>query len=324
MTDRNSGVLSGSVSGFRGGPSAASRAGVRRHRRTGSLREALIFCALILPNALVIGAFVYRPLVLNIYYSTLDWRLGSTVARVVGLANYVEWATDPASIATLKITAIFAVTTVGGSMVIGLLLALALNTRIKGIGFVRPAVFAPYVLSGVGVGLVWLFIFNPNQGALVGVLQLLGLDSPPWYRSGGWALAMVIIVYVWQHLGYAAIIYLAGLQAIPQSLLDAAAMDGATGVARLREVVLPLLSPTTFFLLITISLNSLRQFDLIKIMTDGGPLNSTTTLMFQVYEEAFVNFRAGYSATVATVLFVILFVVAAINLLVVERKVYYS
>lgn len=295
---------------------------VRRRRR--NAKEYLTFCAFVLPNLLILAAFVYRPLLVNFYYSTLDWRLGAASARIVGLANYVSWFTDPTSLRTLRTTAIFTVATVGGSMILGLALGMALNRRVPGVGFARSAIFAPYVLSGVGIGLVWLFIFDPTYGALSGLLNLIGLTGPEWYLDGRWALVMVIVVYVWQHVGYAAIIYLAGMQAVPHELLEAAALDGAVGFRRFRQVVWPLLSPTTFFLLVTITLNSLRQFDLIKIMTDGGPLGSTRTLMFQVYEEAFVNLRAGYSATVATILFVLLLAITLLQMRFLERKVHYS
>lgn len=284
----------------------------------------LVFCAFVFPNLLMLAVFVYRPLLVNFYYSTLDWRLGSTTARVVGLANYREWLTDAGSRTTLLITGIFTVAGVGAVMILGLALAVALNRRIPGVGFARSAIFAPYVLSGVGLGLVWLFIFDPTYGALSGLLKLVGLHGPDWYQNGRWALVMVIIVYVWQHTGYAAIIYLAGLQIVPDELLESAALDGATGFTRFRKVVWPLLSPVTFFILVTVTLNSLKQFDIIKIMTNGGPLESTRTLMFQYYEEAFINFRAGYSATIAIILFVMMLIITLLQLRFVERKVHYA
>lgn len=291
----------------------------RRHRR-----EYGIFLLLVVPNLVLIGAFVYRPLILNIYYSTLNWNLGATKANIVGIGNYQEWFTDPHSLTVLKVTIIFTIVTVGGSLVLGLLLALVLNRKLHGAGFARSAVFAPYILSGVGIGLVWLFIFDPSYGVLAFILRDLGVNSPDWYLSRNAALVMIMIVYVWKNLGYTAVIYLAGLQSISSDVLEAADMDGASATRKLFSVKIPLLSPTTMFLVVTLMLSSLQAFDIIQIMTKGGPFDGTTTLMYQVYQEAFVNGRAGYSSTVAIILFVLLFLMTFLYLRFVERKVTYQ
>lgn len=292
--------------------------------RPGTLREYLTFLAFAVPNLILIAVFVYRPLGLNVYYSLLDWDLGSASARVIGLDNYVRWFSDPTSLGVAKVTVIFTVATVGGTMVLGLLIALAMNRRIRGTGFARSAVFAPFVLSGVGVGLVWLFIFDPTYGVLGTILNTFGLGQPNWFLDKGPALTMVIIVYIWKNLGYAAVIYLAALQAVPRDLLEAAALDGASGWTKFWRITFPLLSPTTFFILLTTILNSLQSFDILRIMTKGGPLDGTTTLMYQVYQEAFVNGRAGYSSTVATILFIVLFGLTVVQMRFIERKVHYA
>lgn len=287
-------------------------------------RDYLVFLGLMAPNVILIAAFIYRPLALNIYYSTLNWTLGSQFATSVGWQNYAEWFADPHSITVLEVTAIFTVATVGGSLVIGLLLALVLNEKLVGAGFARATVFAPYILSGVGVGLTWLFIFDPAYGVLGGVIRALGGTSPQWYLSKPWALAMVIIVYIWKNLGYTAVIYLAGLQAIPANLLEAADVDGASGTRKLLSIKIPLLSPTTMFLVVTLMLSSLQAFDIIQIMTRGGPFAGTTTLMYEVYEDAFVNGRVGYSSTAATILFALLFAMTFLYMRFIERKVTYQ
>jgi sn-glycerol 3-phosphate transport system permease protein len=289
--------------------SAIETAPRRRHPRR---REYLTFLAFAGPNLLMIALFTYRPLLLNIQYSTLSWNLGSRTATVVGLGNYTKWFSNPRSWEVLRVTGVFTLATVGGTLVLGLLLATALNQRVKGRTAARSIIFAPYVLSGVGVGLVWLFIFDPMYGALSAVLRLWGATGPDWYLDRRWALVMVIIVYVWT------------LQSVPQDLLDAAALDGAGTLRRFTHITVPLLSPTTFFLLITTTLSSLQSFDLIHVMTKGGPIDGTTTLMYQVYVEAFVNGRAGYSAAIATILFAILLVVTVLQMRFLERKVHYS
>lgn len=303
---------------------SAEVAAPRRPRVTRrSLREKTIFVLLAAPNIALILAFTYRPLLMNMYYSTLDWTLGSDYARSVGLGNYMEFFTKPESMQVLRTTLIFTVATVGGSILLGLALSTVLNRQLVGRGFARATVFAPYVLSGVGVGLVWMFIFDPTSGVLSALLRRGGLPVPQWFLQPDLSLAMVIIVYVWKNLGYCAVIYLAALQAIPRDLLEAAAIDGAGRWQVFSRIVWPLLSPTSFFLLMTMLLSSLQAFDLIRIMTPLG--NGTTTLMYAAYLQAFGGYnRAGYSAAISTILFVILIVVTIVQLRVIKRKVHYA
>ncbi len=284
----------------------------------------LWFLILAGPNIALLLVFTYRPLVESVRLSFLQWNLGAPVARSIGLGNYAEWFASPEAMQVVRTTVIFTVATVGGALVLGLLLAVLLNQRLRGRGAVRTVVFAPYVVSGFAMGILWLFIFDPRYGLVATLLGVVGLDSPQWYQVPGWALLMLIVVYLWKNLGYVALIYLAGLQSVPQDLRDAAALDGASTVRTMRSVVLPLLTPTTFFLLVTLMLSSLQSFDVIHAMTRGGPLGGTTTLMYQVYEESFVNGRAGYASAVATILFVVLLGVTALQMRYVERKVHYS
>ncbi len=286
-------------------------------------RDALVFLALALPNLILIGAFTYRPLIMNIYFSTLNWTLGSQTATPIGIDNYTRFfTTDDAGI-VLKATGLFAIFTVGGSMVLGLLVALALNTKVRGKTIARATVFAPYVLSGVGVGLVWLFIFDPVYGVFAYVLRGLGQPSPAWFNDPTLSLAMVIVVYVWKNLGYCAVVYLAGLQSLPSDIMEAAAIDGAGSSRRFWYVSLPLLGPTTFFLLITTILSSLQAFDLIRIMTPTS--QGTRTLIYESYVQGFGAYqRAGYSAAIAVILFVILITFTIINIVWADKKVHYS
>ncbi|MBZ2197880.1 carbohydrate ABC transporter permease [Occultella gossypii] len=302
-------------------PHSAQRRAAQRRKR---LRNLGFFALLAGPNIALLLIFVYRPLLLSFYYSMLQWNMGSSVARFIGFENYVRWFTDPDTPQVMGTTAIFAVTTVGGSLVLGLGLALLLNKKIFGRGIARTVAFAPYVLSGIAVGMLWLYIFDPRYGLLSTLLEAIGLSSPQWYTTSPWALIMIIIVYLWKHVGYVALIYLAGLQGVPQDLHDAAAIDGAGKTRTFWSIVLPLLGPVTFFLLITTILSSLQSFDLIKAMTDGGPLGSTTTLMYQIYVEGFQTGRAGFASAAATILFVILLVITAVQLKFMERKVHYA
>ncbi len=285
--------------------------------------DALWFLALALPNLLLIALFTYRPLIMNIRFSTLNWTLGSPSATEIGLDNYVRWFTSGDASVVLTTTAIFAVCTVGGSMVLGLLVALALNQKVPGRTVARATVFAPYVLSGVGVGLVWLFIFDPVYGLLAWVLRTFGLVSPRWFNDPPLSLAMVIIVYIWKNLGYCAVVYLAGLQGLNSDLMEAAQIDGASPFKRFWYMTLPLLSPTTFFLTITTILSSLQAFDLIRIMTPTS--TGTRVLIYEAYVQGFMAYqRAGYSAAISVILFVILLVLTVIQITVAERRVHYA
>lgn len=292
-----------------------------RHRR--GAREWAIFLAFLGPNLLLILAFIYYPLASNVYYSMLDWRLGSTSAEFVGLKNYLALFTSSTGLDMWRVTLIFTISTVAISMAVGLLLALVLNCNIPGRIFARTAVFAPYVLSGVGVGMVWNFIFDPQLGLLSHVFSFFGQNSPDWYLDKNLALVMVIIVYVWKNLGYCAVVYLAGLQSIPKDLIEAAEIDGAGPIKRFFTIGFPLLSPTTFFLVITTILSSMQAFDILRIMTPGG--HGTNTIVFELFLQGFGAYqRAGYSAAISVVLFIALFVITTVQMRFVERKVHYA
>ncbi|MBD8044014.1 sugar ABC transporter permease [Arthrobacter sp. Sa2BUA2] len=305
---------------------AAPTLRIRRPAGRASRRRSnwLLFLLLAGPNIALLLVFTYKPLLQSLYFSTLQWNIGSSIARPVGIRNYTDWFTASSTPQIVGVTVVFTLATVGGGMVIGLLLALLLNSRLKLRGAAGTIIVAPYVLSGVAVGLLWLFVFDPNFGVTSALLRALGMQSPDWYNDPGSALAMVIIVYLWKNAGYVALIYLAGLQAIPKDLLEAASLDGAGKVRSLFGIVLPLLGPTTFFLSVTTLLSSLQSFDIIQAMTKGGPLEGTTTMMYQIYQEGFTHGTAGYSSAIATVLFVVLLAITLIQLKFVEKKVHYS
>jgi sn-glycerol 3-phosphate transport system permease protein len=168
-------------------------------------------------------------------------------------------------------------------------------------------------------------VFDPQYGLVSGLLRGLGLTSPNWYNDPDWALAMVCVVYLWKYVGYVAIIYLAALQSVPADVLEAAQIDGASPLRTFWSIVFPLLSPTTLFLTVTVFIesNSGGSFDIIRAMTKGGPLEGTTTMVYQVYQEAFVDGSAGYASAIATLLFLGLLVVTLVQMVFVERKVHY-
>nr|WP_285835849.1 sugar ABC transporter permease [Rothia sp. P100] len=277
--------------------------------------------ALVLPNLILLLVFTYRPLIDNIRLSFYNWNIASTrPATFVGLDNYIEWAQNPVSWQIVLQTAIFTVAAVAGSMVLGLALALLLDRPLRGRNAVRSLVFAPYVISGAAVGVAFQFVFDPGYGLIQDLLGRVGLDSPQFYTNPNWALFMITTTYIWKNLGYTFVIYLAALQGLRKDLDEAAEIDRTPRLRKFFKVTLPQLRPTTFFLSITVLLNSLQVFDIINVMTRGGPLEtSTTTLVYQVYQETFVNSRAGYGAAIATIMFLAVLVITVVQVRMQER-----
>jgi sn-glycerol 3-phosphate transport system permease protein len=283
-------------------------------------REYALFAGLVLPNLVLLGVWVYRPLIDDLRLSFFDWNLSDPKASYVGLSNYREWAGRADSWQIVGNTVVFTVAAVAGSMAAGLALALLCNRKLRGRNVMRSAVFAPYVLSGAAVGIGFQFVFDPNFGMVADLLRRVGLHAPDFYQDSGWAMAMITVTYIWKNLGYTFVIYLAALQGVRADLTEAARIDGAGPTARLWHVTMPQLRSTSFFLSITVLLNSLQVFDIINVMTRGGPFGTgTTTMVYQVYEETFRNFRAGYGAAVATIMFLILLAVTAIQVQVMDR-----
>ncbi len=218
-------------------------------------------------------------------------------------------------------TAVFTVAAVIGSMVLGLALAMLLDQPLRGRNLVRSTVFAPFVISGAAVGLASQFVFDPHFGLVQDLLHRVGVGVPDFYQDPHWAMFMVTVTYIWKNLGYTFVIYLAALQGVRRDLLEAAEIDGASRWATFRRVLLPQLRPTTFFLSITVLINSLQVFDVINVMTRGGPMGTgTTTMVYQVYLETFRNFRAGYGATVATIMFLVLLAITYYQVRVMDRE----
>ncbi|WP_194832463.1 carbohydrate ABC transporter permease [Nocardia sp. XZ_19_369] len=285
-------------------------------------QDYVLFLILVVPNLALLTLFVYRPLIDNIRLSFYDWNISDPVATFIGVANYREWWGRSDSWEIVSNTVVFTLAAVVGSMVLGLALALLLDRKLFGRNVARSAIFAPFVISGAAIGVAFQFIFDPSFGLVQDVLHRFGVATvPDFYQNPNWALFMVTVTYIWKNLGYSFVIYLAALQGVRAELMEAAEMDGAGRWTTFTKVLLPQLRPTTFFLSITVLLNSLQVFDIINVMTRGGPLGTgTTTMVYQVYEESFRNFRAGYGATVATIMFLVLLVVTLVQVRVMDRN----
>ena len=287
-------------------------------------REWLLFIALAGPNLLLFWIFNYRPLFYNAYLSFHEWDFLSPVKIFVGLDNYVEVLTDPHFHRVVRNTIVLMGGGVCFTILFGLALALLLNQKLPGRDAARSVLFAPYMLSGAAIAVVWVYIFDPTYGLMRTLISPFGLAPPNWLRDSAWAMPAVIIVYTWKNLGYTMVIFLAGLQAIPRELYEAATTDGANAWDRFRHVTIPGLAPITFFLLITGILASFQTFDLIHVLTRGGPVDATSTLLYYLYEQGFIGFRAGYAGVAAVFQFAFLFIITLVQIRYIERRVTYS
>lgn len=292
----------------------------RSVRRYG--REWLLFVLLVGPNLFLFFVWTYWPLIYNVYLSFVQWDMISPYKVWVGLENYAVVFGDPKFGAILTNTLVFILGTVGGTLALGLPIALLLNQKLRGRNLARATVFAPVLVPGAAVAIVWVYIFDPRFGLLNALISPLGIPSPAWLTDVKWAMAAVIIVYIWKNLGYSVVIYLAGLQVIPRHLYEAAWVDGANAWQRFWHITLPGLSPIVFFLLVTGLLSSFQAFDILQAMTQGGPVRATTTLMYHLYDQAFIGFHPGRAGVLALVLFLFMFVLTVLQLQYIERKVH--
>ena len=279
--------------------------------------------AFVTPAVILIGVFALIPIGWSLLLSLQSTNLIAP-AHYVGLANYRALTKDPqfrsAIGHTLVYTVLFVPISVGGALAI----AVALNRKIRGIRFYRLAVFIPLVTSTVATGIIFLWLLDPTFGLVNYILHLVGLPQQQFLQDPNQALYCIVAMTVWSWLGFDVIIYLAALQGIPQDLLEASEIDGASRWATFRSIVLPLLGPATLFIVVWSTINALQLFDEIYVSTRGGPLGSTTVIVYYLYQQAFQFFNGGYGAAIAYVLFVAILIVTLLQLWIGRRRVYYS
>ncbi len=290
----------------------------------GSRREALLFLLFVGPNLFFFAVFSFWPIIYSAYLSTRRWDMIAPVKLPVGLNNYRYLFSDATFHLVLRNTVVFTGVTVGGTLALGLGLALLLNQPLRGREGAKAILFAPSLLSGAAISIVWIYLFDPRFGLIARILDVAGLPSPAWLADPRWAMPAVIIVSIWKDLGFTAVIYLAGLRTIPRDLYEAAKVDGAGPWWRFRSVTLPMLSPIVFFLGVTSLLNTIQSFDIIQVMTKGGPVDSTTTLIYYVYQQGFVAFNAGRASAAAIILFVAMLGITLAQVRWAERQVHYG
>lgn len=262
----------------------------------------------ILPALVGTFIFIIIPVIFSFGLSFTDWDLINK-ASFVGLRNYKTLFTDPLFGKILLNTFVYALSTSFFAVIIPLVLASILNSKIRGSEFYKTAYFLPFITPMIVIAVVWDWIFDPNIGILNHLLHL----NINWLYDPNFAMPAVIIVSVWKLIGYNMVIFLSGLSAINQSLFEASKIDGANAFDTFRFVTVPLLSPTIFFVVIITCISSFQIFDLIYLMTQGGPLNSTNVLVYAIYQNAFEYFKIGQASAIAYVLFVIILVLTLIQ-----------
>ena len=262
----------------------------------------------ILPALLGTIVFIIIPIISSFGLSFAKWDLLNPI-QYVGLENYKVVLTEPVFVKIIINTFVYAIATSIFGVIIPLILACIINTKIKGADFFKTAYFLPFVTPMIVIGIIWEWIFDPNIGCLNHFLHL----HINWLYDTNFAMPALIIVSVWKLIGYNMILFLTGLSTINQELLEASKIDGANAYNTFKNITIPLLSPTIFFVTIITAITSFQVFDLIYVMTQGGPLDSTNVLVYAIYKNAFEYFNVGKASALAYVLFAIIFILTLIQ-----------
>jgi multiple sugar transport system permease protein len=294
----------------------------RQRRSRLRLRNTLIGWSFILPNFIGFALLTLVPVVTLFYMSFTNWNVFGK-ADWVGLANFQRLIGDGSFRISVLNTLYYSVLHIPLTIVVSLGLALLLNNKLRGIAFFRTAAFFPYITSIVAIAVVWNLLFSPDYGPINQILRFIGVDSPPgWLTSSQWAMPAVVIVSTWRDMGYYMILFLAGLQTVPRELHEAARVDGANVIQRFFNVTLPCLRPTMFFVTVMLTINSFKIFDLILVMTNGGPGQSTLVLSQFIYKKGFEESQFGYASAAAVALFLMCIVVTIIQFFWNKRRSY--
>ena len=287
-------------------------------------REWLYGWLLLLPAAVLLALFTHYPAIANLWHSFQSTPKGTRPARFVGLDNYRALVDDPIFWQALSNNLWYALGTIPLSIALALLMAVWVNERLPGRGFVRLAYFTPTVLPMIAVANIWLFFYTPGYGLLEQVTGALGLPSHNWLGSRDTALPALMVVTIWKEAGFFMIFYLAALQSMSPHLAEAAAIEGASRAHFFRRVTFPLLMPTTLFVLVNAVINAFRLVDHIVVMTRGGPDNATALLLYYIFEIGFRFWDSAYAAALTMVLLALLAAAALLQFAFLERRTHYQ
>lgn len=288
-------------------PSRESRYSLRR-------REAITGWLFIMPALIGFAIFTFGSILYSFYISLTKWEL-LTPPEFIGFRNYVKLFSDPKFFKFTGNTLYFVVWLVPLVLVLSMALAILINKKTKILtNIYRSSLFLPCITSTVAISLVWMWILNPDIGIINNILRLFGIANPPrWLESSVWAKPALIVMRVWQMSGYYMIMFLAGLQVIPENLYEAAEVDGASRWQKTIKITIPMLANTTFVVVIMLVIEAFNIFEAIFVMTEGGPVGSTTTLMYYIYDLGFKRYNMGYASAVAWVFFAMILLVTLIQ-----------
>lgn len=263
---------------------------------------------LLAPSLIFLILFTYYP-VLYSFWSSMFGRT-SKGTGFVGIGNYIEMFSSPVFIEVLKNNLIYGLFSTIPAIVLGLAFAILLNSKIRGQGFYRFSLFYPTILPIATASMVWVFLFSQSIGLINKILSVLGFKSEiDWVNTSPYAMMVIIFVYIWKYAGYYMLLFLSGLQSIDESLYEEAYLEGASAWTKIRKITLPLLSPTTFFVVLVAIINSFQAVDQIYVMTKGGPHNSTNVILYYIYEHGFLYWNTGIANSASSVLFVLLLII---------------
>ncbi|UKS25370.1 sugar ABC transporter permease [Paenibacillus sp. HWE-109] len=288
---------------------------VKRKSSMRQIREDLMGYAFVSPMVLGLVIFTLFPIIASFFLSFTDWNFvaGFSKTKFLGLDNFIKLIHDSVFLLSLKNNLILMVV-VPVTLAISVALAVIIDKKIHLKDLLKVVFFIPYISSIVAVAIVFQVLFHPTYGPINQILMSWGMDNPPkWLADPDFALYCVMGLMVWVQIGYNMIIFMAGLQSIPNDLYEAADIDGASKWKQFYSITVPLLSPTTFFLLVTGIIGTFKVFDVISVLTGGGPANSTTVVVYRLYETAFVNLQSGYASAMAVVLLIFVLLVTLLQ-----------
>lgn len=287
------------------------------------LKDKFTVLIFVLPALIPLIIFWIFPMAESIFMSFTDWDYMSSEYNIVGFDNYMNIFRSDSFYESLRITLLFTIGTLIPTLTGGLAIAVLLKKHIGGSSIYKAVIFSPWITPTVAISIVWSWIFEPDYGLANQLLTIFNLPTCQWLKSSDTALLGVIIVTVWKGLGWAMVFYLTALEKVPDALYEAASVDGASSFEKFKNVTIPLISPTTFFLTIITTINSLQAYDQIQVLTQGGPAGSTRTLLYYYYQTAFENFNIGEATTIATVMLIIVGALSGIQFAASKRWVHY-
>ena len=289
----------------------------RRSNRRLHINPGYVFIA---PSLVLIAVFIVEPLIQTAWMSLHEWSIGEAHHALRGAANYTSMVHDHRFWNALKVTTTYTAGVCIGQVVLGLALAEALRRTTWFTALLRAAFFFPFIASLAVVGIVWKFLLDPQVGLVDGLLAHVTATQPNWLQSTSLALPTMIAVGIWKNFGFAMIVLLAGIQGIPTHLYEAASLDGAGSWARFRRITVPSLRPSLLFVVVISTITGLQLFDLSYVMTSGGPIFHTESIVQYLYQRGFVDFDLGYAAAISWVLFALTLAVSLIQLRVLRYR----